>query len=57
MAWSTRNSYTGKNTFAVEATHNPIAYESKEMAQMRTKLGLVLKHVTRDANKVNAMNY
>ena len=46
-AWSTRNSYTWRNTFAVQATHNPAAYEIREeMAQMTIELGLVLKNVT-----------
>ena len=46
-AWRTRKSDTGKNTFAVQSTHNPATGEIREeKAQMRTELGLILKHVT-----------
>ena len=37
----------GRNTCAVQSTPNPATDEIREeMAQMRTELGLVLKHVT-----------
>ena len=46
-AWSTGKSDAERNTFAVQSTHNPATDEIREeMAQMRTELGLVLKHVT-----------
>ena len=42
----------------MQSTHNPATDENREeMAQMRTDLGLVLKHVTRGAEKINAVNY
>ena len=57
-AWSTRKSDIGGNTFAVQSTHNPATDEIREeRAQMRTNLGLVLKHVTGGAEKINAVNY
>ena len=45
-SWSTRKSDIGRNTFTVQSTHNSIADDLREeMSQMRTELGLVLKHV------------
>ena len=38
--------------------HNPATDEIREdMAQMKTELGLVLKHITRGEEKINAVNY
>ena len=46
-AWSTRKLDTGRNTFAVQSTHNPaIDVIREEMDHMRIKFGLVLKHAT-----------
>ena len=42
----------------MQSTHNPATDEIREkMAQMRTEFGLVLKHVTGGAEKINAVNY
>ena len=42
----------------MQSTHNPATDEIREeMAQIRTELGLVLKHVTRGAEKINEVNY
>ena len=39
----------GKKTFAVQATNNKTAYKRREeLVQMRTELGLVIKHVSGD---------
>ena len=57
-AWSTWKSSTGRNTFAVQSTHNPATDKIREeITQSRTELGLVLKHVTRGAENINSVNY
>ena len=57
-AWSSRNSDTRRNTFTNQAIHNPIIDDiRKEMAQMRTELELLLKHITGGVGKVNVVNY
>ena len=57
-ALSSRKSDNGRNTYAVQSTHNPATDDIREeMAQMRTELGLVFKHIIRGAEKINAINY
>ena len=57
-AWSTRKTDTVKNTFDVQSTHNPATDEIREeMSQMRIEFGLVLKHITGGAEKINVVNY
>ena len=42
----------------MQSTHNQATDEIREeMAQMRTELGLVLKHVTGGPGKINDVNY
>ena len=42
----------------MQSTHNPSTNKIREdMAQMIIELGLVLKHVTRGVEKINAVNY
>ena len=57
-ACSTRMSDTGRNTFAMQATHNLATDKIREeMYQIMIELGLVLKHATGGAEKVNVVNY
>ena len=57
-SWSTRKSDTWRNTYSVQSAHNQSTNEiCEEIDQMRTKLGLVFKHITRSAEKVNVLNY
>ena len=56
--WSIRKSNTRKNAFSIQATENQTTDDIyEEMSQMRTELGLVLKHVSVGAVMVNAVNY
>ena len=42
----------------MQSSHNPATDEIREeMAQMKTELGLVLKHVSGGSEKINAVNY
>ena len=46
-AWRTRKLDTWRNNSTVQSTHTLTTEEIREeMAQMKTELGLVLKHVT-----------
>ena len=57
-SWSTRKSDTWRNTYSVQSAHNQSTNEIREeIDQMRTKLGLVFKHIIRSAEKVNVLNY
>ena len=55
-AWRTRKLDSVRKTFVVHYTNNPASDKiCEEMAQMRNELGLVLKHVSGGAEKVNAV--
>ena len=42
----------------MQSIHNPATDDIREeIAQMRTELGLVLKHITKGEEKINAVNY
>ena len=42
----------------MQSTHNPATDEIREeMAQIKTDIGLVLKHITGGAEKINVVNY
>ena len=42
----------------MQSTHNPATDEIREeMAQMRTEVGFVLKHITGGEKKIIAVNY